>query len=246
MQAPRLEMGDGLREYMAKADETAKDLLLADHKLVKALTVYDEYFRRGLWRQAHLTPSLGFILFLNSYQMFLAATRTALSGHPVATLPLLRTAIESAAYGFLIEQEPELASIWINRHKSDSAKRACRNAFTFEKAITGLKDKAPDIYQLAKEAYEASIDYGAHPNPKGVIGHVSIDEARSDGLVAIVHTSLYGAEHIETNRGLCGCLDIGLAIIGIIVASRNDITEAQVAELQELSDAKNAATSDLS
>jgi hypothetical protein len=244
MTAPKVELGDGLTQYMALADETARELLLSDNKLVATLRTYDKYFRRDLWFHVCPTPSMGFVLFLNAYQMFLAGARTALGGHAVAIFPVLRTALESAAYGFLIEQKPELAAIWINRHRSEADKKASRNAFTFERAVSGLKDKAPDIYVLARAAYEGAIDYGAHPNPKGVFGHVSIDEDRPDGLVAVTHTSLYGVDHIETIRSLCACLDFGLAIIGMISLSRADTNDKQIAELQVLSDAKNAATAD--
>lgn len=156
MTTPKVELGDGLTQYMALADETARELLLSDNKLVATLRAYDEYFRRDLWLHVSPTPSIGFVLFLNAYQMFLAGVRTALGGHAVAIFPVLRTALESAAYGFLIEQKPELAAIWINRHRSEADKKASRNAFTFEKAVSSLKDKAPDIHTLAKVAYEGT------------------------------------------------------------------------------------------
>jgi len=240
----KVEMGEGLTQYMSLADETAKELLLSDDELVKTLQKYDEYFRQNLWPHVSPASPLSFILFLNAYQMFLAGARMALSGHAVAIFPLLRAALESAAYGLLIEQKPELADIWTNRHRSEADKRACRNTFTFEKAVIDLKDKAPDIYALAKGIYEAAIDFGAHPNLKGVFGHVSIDESRPDGMTAVRHTSLYGAGHIETIRSLCACLDFGFVIIGIIAVSAADVSEKQIEELQALNDAKNAATAD--
>lgn len=49
---------------------------------------------------------------------------------------------------------------------------------------------------------------------------------------------------METIRSLCACLDFGLAIIGVISLSRADTNKKQIAELQALSDAKNAVTSD--
>jgi hypothetical protein len=240
----RVEMGDGLKQYLSTADETAKELLLSDDKLLSTLQLFDGYFRRGLWHHVSPTSPLSFVLFLNAYQMFLAGARTAFSGHAVAVFPLLRAALESAAYGLLIEQKPELADVWTNRHRSEADKRACRKAFTFDYAIASLKEEAPDICNLAAGAYEAAIDYGAHPNLKGVFGHVSIDETRPDGMIAVTHTSLYGASHIETIRSLCACLDFGLVIISMIAVSVGDISEKQVEELQVLNDAKNTATAD--
>ena len=83
---------------------------------------------------------------------------------------------------------------------------------------------------------------GGHPNIKGVFGHVSLAEDRTDEFVAVTHTSLYGARHIETIRGLCACLDFGLVIIGTIALASASPTDQVTGELQALNDAKNAAT----
>lgn len=188
-----------------------------------------------------MPQAFALLLFLNAYQLFLAGTRMALSGHPAAIFPLMRTALESASYGLLLEEQPALSEIWGNRHRSDADKKASRNTFTFDRAIAGLRDKSPDVHRLAKEAYEGAIDYGAHPNLKGVFGHVAVDETRSDGMTAVTHTSLYGAGHHETMRGLCACLDYGFLIIGIVALSGPTVTGRLQAELQTLNDAKEAA-----
>lgn len=122
---------------------------------------FDAYFRRDLWEHVSLKPSFAILLFLNAYQLFLAGARMGLSGHPAAVLPLQRTALDSASYGLLLEREPALSEIWANRHRSDADKKACRRAFTFERAIAGLKGKADNIHQAAQEASEDAIDYGA-------------------------------------------------------------------------------------
>jgi hypothetical protein len=148
--------------------------------------------------------------------------------------------LESASYGHLLEEQPALSEIWRNRHRSDADKKASRSTFTFDRAIAGLKDKSPDVHRLAKEAYEGAIDYGAHPNLKGVVGHVTVDETRSDGMTAVTHTSLYGADHHETMRGLCACLDYGFLIISIVALSGPTVTGRLQAELKILNDAKEA------
>lgn len=240
-----VEMGKGLDGYMAAADETAAELLQGDDGLVAALRRYDDYLRRDLWAHVAQSSAIGFILQMNAYMVFLAGVRIALSGHAAAVFPLLRTARESASYGLLIERDPVLADVWTHRHRSETDKKASRKAFTFDKGIVHLKDMAPDIYYLAKLAYEGAIDFGAHPNLKGVAGHLSIDEKRPDGMTAVTLTSLYGSEHVETARGLCACLDFGFAIIGMIALATPDPSKERVRrlieELQALNDRKNDA-----
>ncbi len=237
----RVDLGGGLEAYLAAADETTAELLASNDPLVATLREYDLHFRTRLW-SAGAPDAMALILFMNAYQLFLASVRAALSGHSVAVFPLLRTALESAAYGGLIAAKPELTTVWTDRHRDDAARNACRKAFTFAKAIEPLKDRAPDIHELAILAYDSAIDFGAHPNIKGVFGHVSLDEDRPDEFTAVTHTSLYSAHHIETIRGLCACLDFGLAIIGAIALAGTSATEQVAGELQALNDAKNAAT----
>jgi hypothetical protein len=236
----RVVMDGGIDAYMAAADETLAELLVSDSALVAGLREYDSFFRTRLFAQGPTEP-IALVLFMNAYQLFLAGARMALSGHCAAVFPLLRTALESAAYGGMIASNPALSAVWTERHRGDAEKKACRKSFTFEKAISPLEDRAPDIHALAVLGYEGAIDYGAHPNVRGVFGHVSLDEQREDGLTAVTHTSLYGSAHIETIRGLCACLDFGFAIIGIIALSASTIGDDLVDGLQALNDAKNAA-----
>ena len=237
----RVEFGDGLVQYIAIANDTMRELWGLDNPLLKVLFQYDAYFRSDLWEHVSQTPIFANILFINAYQMFLGAVRTALSGHPAAVFPLARTALESASYGYLMEQQPILCEIWSNRHRSEVDKKACRNAFTFDKAIKSLVHKNPDIYRLVKDLYEAAIDYGAHPNFKGVFEHVSINEDRPDGIVAVTHSCLYGSDNPETIRSIYACLEFGFGIIGIITLSGQTATGKLQEELRTLNDLKEAA-----
>ncbi|MDI1326075.1 MAG: hypothetical protein PSV23_04665 [Brevundimonas sp.] len=73
-------------------------------------------------------------------------------------------------------------------------------------------------------------------------GHLSIDDERDDSYTAVTLTALYGATHIETVRGLCACLDFGLAIIGLIALAHPESSDCLVKDLQVLTDVKNEAT----
>lgn len=237
----RVDLGDGLRQYVAMADECLKELQSSKSPFVAVLLEYDDHFRRDLWQDAVQRSTFGFLLFLDAYQLFLAGTRMALSGHPAAVFPLMRSGLESTSYGLLLERRPALSEIWSNRHRSEADKKACRDTFTFDKATAGLREGVPDIHRLAKEAYEGAIDYGAHPNVRGVFWHITVYDARPDGMIAVTHTSLYSAEHHETIRGLCACLDYGFPIISIITLAGPTVSGKLATDLQTLNDAKNAA-----
>lgn len=237
-------MDGDIDAYLRAADETQAELLASGEPLIVVLRTYDTFFRTRLFTRGPSEP-IALVLFANAYQLFLAATRMGLAGHSAAVFPLLRTALESATYGKLIVGNPMLGQVWAYRHRSEADKKACRRAFTFEKAIAGLKERAPDIHALATAGYEGAIDYGAHPNVRGVLGHVSLDEDH-DAFAALKHTSLYGASHVETARGLCACLDFGFAIIAIIALSGDTLSEDLLDDLNALNQAKNAAVEEYS
>lgn len=48
----RGDLGDGLRQYMAMADECLKELQSSESPFVAVLLQYDDYFRRDLWQDA--------------------------------------------------------------------------------------------------------------------------------------------------------------------------------------------------
>lgn len=61
--------------------------------------------------------------------------------------------------------------------------------------------------------YEGAIDYGAHPNPRSIVRHVTKSEENRRGIGC-----LYGLGP-EINAGLVACLDFGAGIIYLLRAS---------------------------
>lgn len=230
----------GFEAYLAAADETTADLLAENGPLIKVLREYDRFFLEEIWRD-HQPAPIPLVLCANAYHLLLASVRIALSGHCAAVFPMLRTALESAAYGGLMIRNPELVDVWMRRERDDDARKACRKAFTFEKAIAPLKDIEPEIHQIAAEGYNAAIDYGAHPNVTGVVGHVTFEQRR-DGARMLNHHSLYGPTHTETIRALCACLDFGVTIICLIVCAAPNLSEAMKGNVAALNELKNEAT----
>lgn len=242
----KLEMPGGLDSYIAQANQTTRELLEGKGPLVTTLRHYDEFFRKDLWTHVSVTPEVSSLLQMNAYMGFLAGVRMALSGHSVAVFPLMRVALESACYGLMMARDPDLVAIWAARHDGPEHRKICRNAFTVVKANAYLKGWANDIHQLVADCYDAAIDYGAHPNPIGIMNQVTFDKERSNGNVAVVVTGLHGAADGETIRGLVACLDCGLAIIGVILLTPPNPTESLIAGLSALNDAKNAAVARIS
>jgi hypothetical protein len=88
---------------------------------------------------------------------------------PSDSFPLQRTCLESAGYGRLIASELDLGPIWLKRDDDPKEMKRRFTNTTVRNAIAADDDALATIYQ---DLYERTIDFGAHPNEKGVLTNV--------------------------------------------------------------------------
>ena len=177
--------------------------------------------------------------------LYLSSIRIAISGHGEAAFPLFRTALEASSYAFLIGERSQLQQIWLERNNTEETLRLCRKEFKL-----AIKDTASLIQKKSWatsntadwiiQAYDAAIDFGAHPNPKAIWPYVQLDDDRPDGYVSISLTSIYGPTSHETSRMMIACLDFGQLIAVILTSCLEDPPEETLVELNELNDLKEA------
>lgn len=230
------------RDYIVSGDETTAALLANGSPFVDAIEEFHSFFSRSLWVNPVSGHPLANLLGMNALMLLLAGARTALTGHPAAVFPVLRTALESASYALLVSRNQELSEIWINRHRSDGDRAKSRSAFAapVRKAVEILNhgdDEKSAGWIL--DAYEASIDFGAHPNPKSVFLYTSMPKSEDGVYQTMTLTSLYGEGALETQRGLIAVLDYGLAIAVVLANSVQTQTEVVQRELEILNATKD-------
>ena len=143
----------------------------------------------------------------------------------------MRTVLEASCYALLIGGDESLENAWLERNTTAEALRLCRRKFGSAVKAAAREVQKRDwvsagTEEWIREAYDAAIDFGAHPNPKAIWPYVGIDRNRPDGYVGIGLTSLYGAEAYGTSRCLIACLDYGL-LMAVILASCADRSTAR-------------------
>jgi len=238
-----LRLEKSFDEYVRSAHETAQMLLSSNNAAVHGFRLFHDYFRTTFWAHGAGLSPIPSVLMMNAYLLFLSGTHAALQGHAAAMFPLLRAALENACYAFLISKKPDLGRVWINRHRDDAAMRASRTTFTPAVRTTAdaINALQPHSGNIIVECYEAAIDFGAHPNPRGVLGHVSFGEADEEGRVALSLTALHGPDDFETQRALIGCMDFAWAIALVMARTRLQLTEEVAEALAVLNAAKEKA-----
>jgi hypothetical protein len=208
-----------LADYITRGDDNTQRLLASDHPLLPLVTAYYRFFAEQLWAEDQHQTDAAMFLGLNAFTLWTGAVRMALSGHEAATYPLLRTALESACYAFVISRKPELAAIWSARNVGEPQRKASRKAFgsAIADAAAMLEARQASLGKFIADLYDAHIDAGAHPNPRGVIGHVhpveSADESRRVGM-----GSLYPGNSLQVFRALTMATESARGI-GMILAA---------------------------
>ena len=164
-----------------------------------------------------------------------------------AMFPLLRTALEASCYAMLVGDSEELREIWLKRNSTPDALRTSRRAFRSAvadaaKHIQAKSRVGPNTEAWIKQAYDEAIDFGAHPNPKGIWPYVRFSKNHPDGRDHVSVGAVYGADSFETARCLMACLDYGLLIALILSSCRDEPCEDAVIALHKLNELKEELT----
>ncbi|PRA82544.1 hypothetical protein CQ054_19735 [Ochrobactrum sp. MYb29] len=152
----------GFRDYIEVAQGNVTASISKPSPLLEGVERFCNFFQKDLLTgEQELTPTAAFLL-MHSFMLYEGSVTTALTGHAVGIYPLLRTALESACYGYLMRSDTSVEVLWLNRHKSDDAMKAARKAFTSAvKDVAGAIDKKePNTGKadLINRAYQGAID----------------------------------------------------------------------------------------
>ncbi|MNV47054.1 hypothetical protein D3C71_1389090 [compost metagenome] len=236
-----------LNDYLSATLENAQNHTAEPPQLMFLVDQMDQIFHQEIFEHSfEVHPVVG-LLVMNSYTLVLSAVRQALSGHVVSTYPIARAALESACYAFLIARDEAKADIWINRHNSESALQRCRKTFTAKNAANELRTIDPVMAEYVLAHYDASIDFGAHPNRKSVIEHVEDMGPVGDDLHGFSLVGVYGRNSWHVNHALLVCVEAGQAIAFLIAASveNHPLIHHRVSVFQDWMDAKNRMVEEL-
>lgn len=233
----------GFDAYMSAVDQTSKALLTNNNELVEGIRQFDDFYRNELLPNNSRIDPISMFLVSNAHAGLLSGVRMALSGHTASVFPLLRTALESACYAVIVESDPDLAKVWINRHNGARERKECRKKFHIGTAQELTKGKMAGFDSVIGELYDSSIDFGAHPNIKSVMGHVTIDSGTYPDHCAVSHASLYSEDHHETHRGLLACMDFGFVIFVLAVLTPSRINEELLTKTFSLNSLKEKIAS---
>ncbi|HWQ38340.1 MAG TPA: hypothetical protein VNM24_06965 [Burkholderiales bacterium] len=224
---------DDLRYFLKLADGIAEETTLQWSSALDLIGRAHRVFRNLVKTEPISAPPVPLVLALQGHASLLGAVRGAVAGHIASVYPGLRVCVESALYALLMVKKPELVDVWIRRHESEEARRACRAAFSYGNCLTNLKECDADFALHIDYAYSASIDLGAHPNMRAVFPHISlneVDDRRTEMSLAFLHSS----DGFETRRALLACFETAVAVLSLLWIAFPEQLEAQCDEINAL------------
>lgn len=222
MNSPTFNGLGTLDDFLAAAQSNEEEITAACRPALDLLRRVDEAFRAYVREELPQEPTFSF-LAINSYYAFLAGARIAISGQAAAVFPSLRSSVESACYAGQIHLKPELEEIWMHRQRDAKARKKCRDAFagTIGATERHLGDIAEELGILLRDAYEGSIDFGAHPNSYSILHHLRINH-REDDISEVHFTCLHGASSNLVIAALAACMELGLVSLIVLVSVGED------------------------
>src|SRR5208283_1618128 len=139
---------------------------------------------------------------------FLTACGCATAGQIVESMVLNRACLENAAYGLHIFAQPGLNFIWLNRNQTESDLKEMKKEFTNGKLRKTIEKYDRGLVQVYDHLYEGSIDFGGHPNQRGVVGSMRVTHDQDKALVTNVYLqgeglSLYHTLKTSAQTGIC-------------------------------------------
>lgn len=203
---PRGAMSDpGLQAFLKAANENESECLSEYSDFIEFIDKIDNLFRKFIAVELQGDPFAA-TLFMNAHASFLAAARLAVSGQTPPTFMALRGALESALYGLIASQSEENRLVWVNR---DRDLKRSRQLYTARKALNLLRND-PNLFAGASEAYELTVEFGAHPNARSVIEHLRLNEPHGVSLIY-----LQAISSAAVVRTIVACIETGLVILNI-------------------------------
>jgi hypothetical protein len=108
-----------------------------------------------------------------------------------------------------LNANPSLAETWLKRHDDAAALRAMKKAFLGVEVEQTIETTDKELARIYKELYERTIDFGGHPNLRGVVSSMLMNESAEKRQLQPIYlhadeTTVLHALKTVAQVGVCG------------------------------------------
>jgi hypothetical protein len=201
----------GIREYLEVANRVTDAMQEAYPDLMEVVDALSHTWHNEVFGGELTIDPICALPFMQSNFLWSAGVRTALSGHPIAAFPILRSSIEAAAYTYLMVRSERVRDAWAFRERSDADRKAARGLLTQAVSDTAkaLGDAERGFGAHLNRIYQETITFGAHPNPRSAFKHL-VHTGESADYHYFNSTCIAGPESENALYGLIASIEVGL------------------------------------
>jgi hypothetical protein len=153
------------------------------------------------------------MLLLRCHSAFRTAAGLAAAGQAAETYVMNRAVLENAAYALHLHRDTAVRMIWLDRHQSDAALKASRDALTHAKVLATVTAVNQHAAKRFEELYQRAIDFGGHPNERSVTGNMKmVDEPNRRVMLAVMQH----ADGPELNMALKTTAQCGMCALEML------------------------------
>ena len=161
-------IADDVSEYFQKAYENRIAAFATRNVGFRRLIEIDSFLRKCWENMLNPQPGICAVLLQRAHLQFLAGSEAACSGQLYPCMAIHRSAMEAAGYAAVFRQDKEAFEVWINRHENEESLKKARRTITTSKVKEALSQYEKSLETAYTKLYELSIDFGAHPNERGI------------------------------------------------------------------------------
>lgn len=168
-------------------------------------------------------PAIPASFLFRSHAAFRGACEHATAGQIAEVFPLVRTTLEYAAYALFINDTPDAARLWLQRHNDAASKKAVAQAFQVKHLRAAISKRNRKAAEVFAQLYDRAVDFGAHPNERSITSNLSISDF--DDRQEYTHIYLHGdgpqIDHTLKITAQCGVC--ALEILQEVYAARFEL-----------------------
>jgi hypothetical protein len=166
---------DTLSEFLGQARDNQFATFAQKSDWYRRLSTIDNLFVVAT-KQWNPRDTLAAALFLRCHAAFRAACGLAMARQIVEAAVMHRSCLENAAYAVHINRNPRLGPLWLNRHQDAATLKKVRQEFAIENVRKTIAACNKDAAKHFDVLYQRAIDFGGHPNERGVMGSMEMEK----------------------------------------------------------------------
>jgi hypothetical protein len=169
------------------------------------------------------TSEIAALLLLRCHSAFRTASGLAMAGQAVEVQVICRAMLEFAAYAVHIHRNPDLGTVWLNRHVDVASLKTQKRAFEHVKVVESVRAANRHAGDRFEVLYQRTIDMGGHPNELSVTANTKmLEEPDKRTMVAILQHG-DGVELDVALKTVAQCILVSLEMLQIVFNARFEL-----------------------